>query len=244
MGINSKEYRKPDWLIKMEEIKERLAATEQAPKFIREIKESRVKEGMRARFEAVFAGNPKPEITWWYNGRQLEETSNMQIKIREDTTSLTILECTSDLAGYYECKAISDLGQDKTRASLTVNKATVEEKKAEKKTVKKTEEKKEAKVYDWKKSVKKVEKKEVKEEPKAEKVQLKKPKHIEKPKEEPKEGVQLKPTPQKKPKEEEKKEGVKLKPVPAKQKAEEEPKEARKEPERKAVPTQSIPKES
>ena len=66
----------------MEEIKERLAgtnkitvkiqyshfflaATEQAPKFIREIKESRIKEGQRARFEAGFAGNPKPDITWY-----------------------------------------------------------------------------------------------------------------------------------------------------------------------------------
>ena len=40
------------------------SATEQAPKFIREIKESRVKEGQRAKFEAGFAGNPAPEITW------------------------------------------------------------------------------------------------------------------------------------------------------------------------------------
>merc|ERR1712107_832337 len=112
----------------------------------------------------------------------------IQIKVREDTTSLTILECSMDIAGIYECKAVSDLCQDKTRASLTVNKATeaekkafkevkyepkvpkVEEKKEEKKVVKKVEEKKEAKVYDWKKSVKKVEKNEVKEEPKPEKV--------------------------------------------------------------------------
>jgi hypothetical protein len=39
-------------------------ATEQAPKFIREIKEGRIKEGQRAKFEAGFAGNPKPEVTW------------------------------------------------------------------------------------------------------------------------------------------------------------------------------------
>merc|ERR1712098_360312 len=45
--INSDEYRKPEWLVKMEEIKERLAATVQAPKFIREIKENRIKEGQR-----------------------------------------------------------------------------------------------------------------------------------------------------------------------------------------------------
>ena len=58
------------------------SATEQAPKFVREIKESRIKEGMRCRFEAVFAGNPKPEITWYYKGVQLQETDNIQIKVR------------------------------------------------------------------------------------------------------------------------------------------------------------------
>merc|ERR1711872_741742 len=217
--INSKEYRKPDWLIKMEEIKERLAATEQAPKFIREIKEARIKDGMRARFEAGFAGNPKPEISWYFKGQQLQDTSNIQIKVREDSTTLTILECSMEMAGYYECKAVSDLGQDKTRASLTINQSTEEEKKSfkemktqparvenreetrvekkeEKKVVKKVEEKKEAKVYDWKKSVKK--------------------------KEESKPGVQLKPIPAKAAKEEEKKDPIKLKPIPAKVKPEEE----------------------
>jgi hypothetical protein len=56
-------------------------ATEQAPKFIREIKEVRLKEGMRGRFEAVFAGNPKPEITWYFQGKQLENSKNVQIKV-------------------------------------------------------------------------------------------------------------------------------------------------------------------
>ena len=106
--INSKEYRKPDWLIAMEALKEKLAgnsfslvkynifyrihiktlskifcfvATEQAAKFIREIKEVRNKEGMRARFEAVFAGNPKPEVNWYFQGKLLEESANIQIKV-------------------------------------------------------------------------------------------------------------------------------------------------------------------
>jgi len=83
---------------------------------------------------------------------------------------------------------------------------------------KKVEKKEETKVYDWKKSVKKTEKKEpVKEESKPEKVQLKKPKVIEKPKEEKPVDIQLKPTPSKPAREEEKAEGVKLKPIPQKE---------------------------
>jgi hypothetical protein len=42
-------------------------------------------------------------------------------QVREDTTTLTLMDCTMEMAGYYECKAVSDLGLDKTRASLTVN---------------------------------------------------------------------------------------------------------------------------
>merc|ERR1711997_998760 len=201
--INSKEYRKPDWLIAMEALKEKLAATEQAAKFIREIKEVRNKEGMRARFEAVFAGNPKPEVNWYFQGKLLEESTNIQIKIREDTTSLTVMECKQEHNGYYECKIINDLGEDKTRASLTVSRVTEADKEAiekqrqaalkrdqekdaqleaaKKPAPKKVEEKKEEKkTYDWKKSVKKVEKKETAEQPKPEKVQLKKPKVVDK----------------------------------------------------------------
>jgi len=126
--INSDEYRKPEWLIKMEEIKERLAATVQAPKFIREIKEIRIKEGMRGKFEAGFAGNPKPEITWWFNGQQMQNSKNVQIKLREDSSTLTLIDCSFDMAGIYECRAVNDQGSDKCRASLSVNKLTTEEK--------------------------------------------------------------------------------------------------------------------
>merc|ERR1712012_394242 len=245
--LNSDEYREPDWLVKMKELKKKLAETEQAPKFIREIKEVRLKEGQRARFEAGFAGYPKPEVTWYFQGEILKNSSKVQIKVREDSSTLTIIDCTFDDAGMYECRAANNLGTDKTKGSLTVNKMTEQEKaeyekiKAsglqaavddeEKKVIKKEQEKKAKeekkkvvkkeevkKTYDWKKGVKKVEKKEV-EEPKApEKVQLKKPKHIEKPKEEPQEGIKLKPIPAKEKSEEEKPEGVKLKPIPQKEK--------------------------
>ena len=44
-----------------------------------------MKDGMRARFEAGFAGNPKPEITWYYNGKPIEQSANMVVKV---TTSV------------------------------------------------------------------------------------------------------------------------------------------------------------
>jgi len=126
--LNSDEYREPDWLVKMKELKKKLAETEQAPKFIREIKEVRLKEGQRARFEAGYAGYPKPEVVWYFQGEILKNSSKVQIKVREDSSTLTIIDCSFDDAGIYECRASNNLGTDKTKGSLTVNKMTEQEK--------------------------------------------------------------------------------------------------------------------
>jgi hypothetical protein len=40
----------------------------------------------------------------------------------------TIIDCTFDEAGMYECRASNALGTDKTKGSLTVNKMTEQEK--------------------------------------------------------------------------------------------------------------------
>merc|ERR1712203_1030490 len=254
--INSDEYRKPEWLIKMEEIKERLAATVQAPKFVREIKEIRIKEGMRGKFEAGFAGNPKPEITWWFNGQQMQNSKNVQIKLREDSSTLTLIDCSFDMAGIYECRAVNDQGNDKCRASLSVNKLTTEEKakseglldlvddeeeKVKEKKKVKEEQKKEKQKKEEKKVVKKTEtkveekktydwQKGVKKTEKKEVVEAPKPEKIALKK--PKEIENVK---------EAAKDGPKLKPIPAKAKVEEETKEG---PKLKPIPQKPKPDEA
>ena len=57
----------------------------------------------------------------YLQGQVLKNSKNVQIKIREDSSTLTLIDCGFDNAGYYECKAVNELGSDKTRASLTVN---------------------------------------------------------------------------------------------------------------------------
>jgi hypothetical protein len=264
--VNSDEYRKPDWLIKMEEIKERLAATVQAPKFIREIKENRIKEGMRARFEAGFAGNPKPEIKWWYNGQELHNSKSVQIKVREDSCTLTLIDCGFDVAGIYECTAVNDLGSDKTRASLTVNKMSAEEKVDYEKAKagglndlvddeeEKVKEKRKVKEEKKEKTQKKEEKKVVKKTEVVKKAETKveekktydwkknvkkveKPAIVESPK--PEKVMLKKPKQVEKPKEEAQP-GVQLKAIPDKIKVQEEPKEGHK---LKPVPQKPKPEE-
>ena len=90
-------------------------------KFTQEIKDCRVKEGMKARFEAGFAGNPKPDIVWEFDGKQLENSKAWQIKHKEGRTTLTIFEGAMEHNGYYTCRVKNQLGSDRTRALLTVS---------------------------------------------------------------------------------------------------------------------------
>merc|ERR1712141_536349 len=128
--MNSKEYREPEWVTRMEEIQKRLAEQAQSAKFTNELRECRVRAGMKAKFEATYAGNPTPEFTWQFNGKELPESDNFKIKVRDTTVSLTIFETTMEMTGYYTCIAKNDLGKDTTKAGLTVNKALSAEEKA------------------------------------------------------------------------------------------------------------------
>ena len=93
----------------------------QSAKFTNEIREVRIREGMKAKFEATYAGNPRPEFTWLFNGKDLPENEHFRIKIKDFSVSLTIYDATMDMSGYYKCVAKNDLGSDNTMASLTVN---------------------------------------------------------------------------------------------------------------------------
>ncbi len=89
-------------------------------KFTQEIKEVRAKEGTKVKFEAKFEGNPPPEVTWEKDGKLLENSSEMQIKIKDNRTTLTIFECKPPMNGFYTCRCKNNLGSDRTRGSLTV----------------------------------------------------------------------------------------------------------------------------
>ena len=51
----------------------------------------------------------------------MQNSKNVQIKVREDSSTLTLIDCSFDMAGIYECRAVNDQGNDKCRASLSVN---------------------------------------------------------------------------------------------------------------------------
>jgi len=115
------EYRKPDWLVQMEVIKDKLAAIVQNAKITKEIQTNRIKEGTSTEFNAGFAGNPQPEVSWFYNGSKLEESERVKITTNQTNSCLHMDNCTLEMDGVYECRIENKLGSDKTKASLIVS---------------------------------------------------------------------------------------------------------------------------
>merc|ERR1712172_280839 len=130
--INSKEYRKPEWVTHMEEIQKRLNEQESSAKFTSELKDQRGVDGMKLKFEAFFDGKP------------IENSKNIQIKVKPGRTTMTVFEAAQEHNGYYTCRIKNKLGSDRTRGQLTVKRPGEEPVKKEpvKKLVKSEEKKK------------------------------------------------------------------------------------------------------
>ncbi|GLH07319.1 LOW QUALITY PROTEIN: Titin [Gryllus bimaculatus] len=63
---------------------------------------------------------PLSDVTWYKNDKSLRNTKNIQIRIKNNKTTCTILKATPEDEGTYVCKAVSDIGTETTRAQLYV----------------------------------------------------------------------------------------------------------------------------
>jgi len=86
----------------------------------------RVQESETATFECYFAGNPKPDVSWYYNGKLLKSNPNIKVRLTDCVSSCTLTEVTTEMAGEYVCKAISPSGSVATKAQLRVYELTGE----------------------------------------------------------------------------------------------------------------------
>merc|ERR1712008_239291 len=72
-----------------------------------------------------------------FDGKELENSKDIEIKHSKNKTSLTFNEAKIVNNGYYTCRVKNELGSDRTRARLTVTTFSAED--AEKAEKKKTE---------------------------------------------------------------------------------------------------------
>ncbi|KAK8746935.1 hypothetical protein OTU49_016904 [Cherax quadricarinatus] len=124
----SKSYRKPEWVTRMEDLKQAMSGEPTKPKFTQEIVNSRVREMETITFTATFIGNPKPEITWYHDNKLIRQHASYQMRVRNDKAILTIVQARPEVKGEYSCRAVNSVGEAFTRARLEVIELTYEEK--------------------------------------------------------------------------------------------------------------------
>ena len=75
---------------------------------------------MKLKMEAHFAGNPLPEVTWEFDGKPIENSKSIQVKVKDGKTVMTIFEAAMEHNGYYTCRVKNQLGSDRTRGQITI----------------------------------------------------------------------------------------------------------------------------
>merc|ERR1719336_1830177 len=107
----------PAWCNKVE--KGRLAV-ECPPEITKHLMDIEVGETETAKLEVNFIGNPKPEIIWTRDGEELVNSRHVQIRERENRTTLQLINLSTAMAGEYRLVVISNLGSDLTFCNLSV----------------------------------------------------------------------------------------------------------------------------
>lgn len=105
---------------------EDVKATEQdvhiKPKFVESLSDVQISKGNTIILECRVTGKPRPEITWYRNGKRVMEGDRHHMEIRPgDLCILTIRGVNPDDEGTYTCKATNPAGEDSTSATFQIS---------------------------------------------------------------------------------------------------------------------------
>uniref|UniRef100_A0A914YGH8 Ig-like domain-containing protein n=1 Tax=Panagrolaimus superbus TaxID=310955 RepID=A0A914YGH8_9BILA len=78
------------------------------------------REGDTLKLKAVLLGEPEPTVSWFVNGKKLEETQNIKIHSEKGTYTVTIKDITMDYSGKVVCEAVNEFGKASSEATLLV----------------------------------------------------------------------------------------------------------------------------
>ncbi|XP_008113384.1 myopalladin isoform X2 [Anolis carolinensis] len=99
----------------------------QPPHFTQKLKSREVLEGTKVQLDCIVVGIPTPEIRWYCEGKELENSPDIQIIQSGDLHSLTIVEAFEEDTGRYSCFASNIYGTDSTSAEIFVEGASSSE---------------------------------------------------------------------------------------------------------------------
>ncbi|XP_025062916.1 palladin isoform X3 [Alligator sinensis] len=96
-----------------------------APRFIQKLKSQEVAEGTKVLLSCRVAGNPIPHVRWFCEGKELQNTPDIQIRSESGGLhSLIIAEAFEDDTGRYTCLASNSIGSDSTSAEVFIEGAS------------------------------------------------------------------------------------------------------------------------
>ncbi|KAG2459419.1 MYLK protein, partial [Polypterus senegalus] len=91
-----------------------------APVFVKGLNDLQVMDGSQVRMTVEVRGNPKPELVWLQNGKEIQESEDFHFVNDGNEYSLCIQEVFPEDTGKYMCEAWNELGECRTEATLTV----------------------------------------------------------------------------------------------------------------------------
>uniref|UniRef100_A0A669BZ43 Myopalladin n=1 Tax=Oreochromis niloticus TaxID=8128 RepID=A0A669BZ43_ORENI len=94
------------------------------PRFIQKLKSREVSEGTKVRLDCIVRGLPLPEVRWFCEGKELENSPDIQIITNGEQHSLIIAEAFEEDTGRYSCFASNCYGTDSTSAEIYVEGAS------------------------------------------------------------------------------------------------------------------------
>ncbi|XP_077573941.1 nexilin isoform X2 [Stigmatopora nigra] len=91
-----------------------------APWFKKPLKNQSVVDSEPVRFTVKIVGEPKPEVTWWFEGEMLQDCEDYQYIERGETYCLYLPETFPEDEGEYMCKAVNSRGTAASTCILTI----------------------------------------------------------------------------------------------------------------------------
>ncbi|NXJ07994.1 MYPN protein, partial [Odontophorus gujanensis] len=96
----------------------------QPPCFTQKLKSREVPEGTKVQLDCIVVGIPTPEVRWYCEGKELENSPDIQIIQTGDRHSLVIVEAFEEDTGRYSCFASNIYGTDSTSAEIYIEGAS------------------------------------------------------------------------------------------------------------------------
>ncbi|NXB08496.1 PALLD protein, partial [Cnemophilus loriae] len=95
------------------------------PQFTQKLRSQEVEEGNKVLLECRVAGNPVPDVRWFCEGKELQNSPDIQIHAESGGLhSLIIVEAFEDDTGRYTCLASNSFGSDSTSAEIFIEGAS------------------------------------------------------------------------------------------------------------------------